>query len=280
MSRLSEEQRCGRYPSSAGMQATGQHGNTKKRPTNRSVSVAGRQGNGHGESEDAAANGVEAEEIQYWPPLKSFLRAPSDPNAKQPLVNCTICFEPLIIKGLSADRGAKEYALVLPCAHFVGDRCMRAWRRECETKDRLLSCPICRVALIFPECSHPITGALAPAFPGDDVSQVPLTVREGGIIPDRCHDCCSREAYSRAREAYIDEQLIPRAMSLFTANTVSATRLRTLRKLLGDMFDCVPFIDCVFNYKAPSWAEPGRDEIPDEATWTSVSVSRNLSSVR
>ncbi len=200
----------------------------------------GRQGvTGIGHDEESKA--LETDLTSYWPALKPHLQGDAnsdDDSSKKVRAECIICLRPLMTwtepGGADDDDSYQpwtEYALVLPCGHLVGDQCMRTWRKHQERDTgRPPRCPLCKYSLQFKGCGHAITGVLAPVYPCDDVGQVPLTVPEGGRVPDQCHDCEKRD--------YIDVEVTCRlARKSFRLLRSSANMLSKLREQVGVEFD-------------------------------------------
>ena len=208
----------------------------------------------------------EAGEISYWPALVSYLADPHAHAGATPKVNCAICREgPLKVAGISTDEGdlrdppEKEHALVLPCGHILGARCMRSWKCAHERvnaeemrPDRPLQCPLCKFDLVFPVCRHAVPGVPAPVDPsGDDFGQVPETVPEGGFVPNECH-YCARISYIKERELHHLQLMIMRGMPIDVVEE-SLDEIDYLRSRFSDDYDQL----CS---RIPSWADPRMHE--------------------
>ncbi|KAI0594489.1 hypothetical protein F4775DRAFT_596271 [Biscogniauxia sp. FL1348] len=83
-----------------------------------------------------------------------------------------------------------EGLAVLPCGHFFGSNCIEKWIHTQEMAEEVPCCPMCRFELIHPDdyCEHaiqiqPYNGSLPRN------RQTPLTLPEGGRVPDLCDIC-------------------------------------------------------------------------------------------
>ncbi|KAI0117425.1 hypothetical protein F4814DRAFT_448427 [Daldinia grandis] len=81
-----------------------------------------------------------------------------------------------------------EPMAVLPCGHFFSFRGIDDWIRTRASDNICPDCPLCRFPLIYPQCGHEIR--IRPydmRFTRD--GQLPLTVSEGGFVPEYCRRC-------------------------------------------------------------------------------------------
>ncbi|KAI1193008.1 hypothetical protein F5X97DRAFT_339463 [Nemania serpens] len=82
-----------------------------------------------------------------------------------------------------------EGLTILPCGHYLGSTCLERWLGESEwsSSDSCAACPLCRLKLRYP-CGHYLAPReLNPIHTRRH--QVPLTLPEGGEIPENCPDC-------------------------------------------------------------------------------------------
>jgi hypothetical protein len=109
-----------------------------------------------------------------------------------------------------------EPLVVTPCGHLLGYHCLEIHcrYRDEDDEERLLdppggrNCPVCRFKFLYPLCRHRMK--LRPY----DIKvarhqQTPLTILEGGMVPEQCPECDRKDA-----EACISElvhELLPDA---------------------------------------------------------------------
>lgn len=77
-----------------------------------------------------------------------------------------------------------EAFVVLPCGHFMGGRCYARWHSVNVQEHSRPHCPLCRFNMDYPACHHSI-----PLIVADTETPVPLTIAEGGQVPQRCSEC-------------------------------------------------------------------------------------------
>lgn len=91
-----------------------------------------------------------------WHRVKAFLRYPV---GDAPTVKCDACHvSHLRICGIPIGEAPSEAAVVLPCGHMIGDRCITE-------STKAARCPVCQFSLRFRDqlCPHIIEGIYAPS---------------------------------------------------------------------------------------------------------------------
>ncbi|KAI0554908.1 hypothetical protein F4679DRAFT_579252 [Xylaria curta] len=79
-----------------------------------------------------------------------------------------------------------ERIVVFPCGHVFGDKCVR----EEYWEQRDLACPSCGFRMVYTNCGHAIVPAIVPTSCAGSVRDTfPLTIPEGGQIPNNCKEC-------------------------------------------------------------------------------------------
>ncbi|KAK3934326.1 hypothetical protein QBC46DRAFT_427973, partial [Diplogelasinospora grovesii] len=77
---------------------------------------------------------------------------------------------------------------VLPCGHVFGSGCWERYERDrMRGPGRVIICPLagCGFELGYKRCPHRVE----PRAPRVDLKNLPLTIPEGGKVPDTCL-CC------------------------------------------------------------------------------------------
>jgi hypothetical protein len=139
----------------------------------------------------------------FWPDVRNYIECKGSlkPGQSIPIGICGLCQDTeLDILGLplsdEAMSGTKP-ARITVCGHMACHTCLEAWYRTCYREGRRITCPFCRHVLHF-TCGHKILGFLIPTMndiPGEFpnftsyLSDVPLTLPEGGNQPDTCEGC-------------------------------------------------------------------------------------------
>ncbi|KAI1660282.1 hypothetical protein F4813DRAFT_401221 [Daldinia decipiens] len=104
------------------------------------------------------------------------------------------------------DTSRSEPMAVLPCGHFFGFRGIDDWVRTRYNDNVCPDCPLCRFLLVYPQCGHEIRiRPYDPRFTRD--GQLPLTIPEGGSVPDYCLRC--RVDYLKLLGQQIAHQVYP-----------------------------------------------------------------------
>lgn len=147
------------------------------------------------EGPPSPARYAEGEEEGLWHNVKAYLR---NPNGPEPIITCPVCqVDELDIRGLGAGRYSRgnddiDLAVVLPCGHMIGRRCLEQSNRAREAGFLVCRCPLCNFELQYqdPECcAHTIEGIFAPSEERHSLDRVPPTIPEGGLVPLVCNDC-------------------------------------------------------------------------------------------
>lgn len=159
----------------------------------------------------------------FWPNVKNWLVSH---QGNQPLPTCPICYTELDVQGIdsvpsldatpasasspSADGpspspfpfhdqstcDAEGMASVLPCGHMVCHNCILTTMEEMTADDSAL-CPVCRTSCCDDDdndtCGHKVHYHVATAETNDPnwIERIPLTIPEGGRIPERCWACAT-----------------------------------------------------------------------------------------
>ncbi|KAI1400501.1 hypothetical protein F4819DRAFT_497311 [Hypoxylon fuscum] len=157
-------------------------------------------------------------------------------------LSCLICGDkyldlPSIVSPRLSAEDIQDYTelmTVLPCSHILGAKCFDSW---CETrKDQNLhpECPFCRYPLIHQECGHNIQiRQYDPRFPRQ--GQLPLTITEGGFVPDYCYTC--RRDHQRMEATAMVEATYPQDVpgyAFVDQNQCSTEEFRYLRQRMWD----------------------------------------------
>ncbi|KAI1802394.1 hypothetical protein F4811DRAFT_529597 [Daldinia bambusicola] len=104
------------------------------------------------------------------------------------------------------DAARTEPMAVLPCGHYFGFKGIDDWIRTRVTDEMPPDCPACRFFLIYPQCGHEIKIRPYDArFQRD--GQLPLTIPEGGIVPEYCWRC--RVDWIRAMSQHLAYEIYP-----------------------------------------------------------------------
>lgn len=129
--------------------------------------------------------------------IAKFFKTGYDLNGSHILLDlhCNICCtnqievpSKLCVNRSPDDTELLEEMMVLPCGHIFGADCMNEWIHTRRDEDTFPDCPMCRFPLFYPECAHEIRlRAYNPNFPRE--VQVPLTIPEGGVVPQYCPAC-------------------------------------------------------------------------------------------
>ncbi|ROT40539.1 hypothetical protein SODALDRAFT_330264 [Sodiomyces alkalinus F11] len=69
---------------------------------------------------------------------------------------------------------------MMPCGHVAGAACLDAWFADHDT------CPFCRRRLVYRKCGHKVT---TRHVTHEGLFLIPMTIPEGGAIPDLCIKC-------------------------------------------------------------------------------------------
>ncbi|KAI1367151.1 hypothetical protein F5Y08DRAFT_337029 [Xylaria arbuscula] len=95
---------------------------------------------------------------------------------------------------------------VLCCGHVFGSSCLENWFVTSLEEGRRLCCPICRFELVYSGCGHFLgTRTHDPHLYRS--RSVPLTLPEGGHIPEYCDECYARTV--RETALHLQDLLFP-----------------------------------------------------------------------
>ena len=153
---------------------------------------------------DGVPNTPDTTHTILWPDARKYIECKGriEPGKRPPIAICGLCQETeLDILGLPlSDETVSNIkpARITVCGHMACHTCLETWYRTCYEGGRRITCPFCRHVLHF-RCGHKILGFLIPAFNDIDASEfsnfssylsnVPLTLPEGGKQPDECNGC-------------------------------------------------------------------------------------------
>ncbi|KAK0739446.1 hypothetical protein B0T21DRAFT_409794 [Apiosordaria backusii] len=142
----------------------------------------------------------EREEVSLWHQLKAWIHMSPEQKAvtKTPIVNCLVCLEEN--ENLTPATPPENIAnanpgIVLFCGHMMCKDCYDGWAEHLTNSGETVSCPKCRLDLVyttkkesFEGCTHPAYAYPLPAASWQP-DYIPPTKPEGGSIPNFCHPC-------------------------------------------------------------------------------------------
>ncbi|KAK0715806.1 hypothetical protein B0H67DRAFT_250997 [Lasiosphaeris hirsuta] len=112
-------------------------------------------------------------------------------------IGCVICKEHVLRlrpEMETLDECRDSIPALLPCGHVFGRACLEEWLSQGN-----LSCPACRIALVYPICRH----AIRPRnLYEDTIFTVPKTIPRGGVIDISCEICLEGTNHHVARQLW------------------------------------------------------------------------------
>ncbi|KAI0533078.1 hypothetical protein GGR58DRAFT_506753 [Xylaria digitata] len=134
------------------------------------------------------------EDVSLFSDFAHYLDTGVDENGFPVVIDltCLICTErKLLVQASVAARSqqAHERLAILPCGHFMGENCLSRWLLSTGlyNYNSCTHCPLCRFELAY-ECGHFILPYKYNPFMRRG-KQIPITLPEGGKIPDECEIC-------------------------------------------------------------------------------------------
>ncbi|KAK0666390.1 hypothetical protein QBC41DRAFT_398077 [Cercophora samala] len=166
------------------------------------------------------------EELQFWPQLKAWMqRNPHgiQAGATAPVVHCVICLDndEVLTPATPPEKVANAHpGITLFCGHMMCKACYEPWAEHLTNKGETVTCPSCRLDLVYTKDQVSFDGCTHPAVPWDlpinsyHPCNIPPTKPEGGSIPNFCHSCrvdsmnyIARQISELRQEGYNDYQV-------------------------------------------------------------------------
>ncbi|KAI1736869.1 hypothetical protein F4680DRAFT_451481 [Xylaria scruposa] len=157
-------------------------------------------------------------------------------------LTCSICMESKLLvsncqaANSSSDSRPSEDLCVMPCGHFIGYDCLYEWLLT--TANSTPTCPLCRFELVY-RCGHDVE-------PREYTSlmtrreQVPLTVPEGGMVPnycDACYERCIMQAVERLRHLLFPDDILDGDLQYEnSAEILRSTSVQFRRRVLNYLY--------------------------------------------
>ncbi|KAH6631388.1 hypothetical protein F5144DRAFT_491348 [Chaetomium tenue] len=140
----------------------------------------------------------------FWPDIRKYIESNgrSESGEWPRIAVCGLCFDAkLDILGLSPScevTSSIKPAVITICGHMACRPCIDSWYQARYSAHEPLTCPFCKHEMRFDKCAHRILGFRIPTnneiYSGISglasyLSDVPLTLPEGGKSPGRCNAC-------------------------------------------------------------------------------------------
>lgn len=159
---------------------------------------------GKSSAEPVTAAGRSRLNATFWPSLEhrlEYSNSFADRSWSHLGLECLVCHEPLLFEGQYDEHGNPmglnalishcarrhpddEVAVVLPCGHIIGHKCLTTLR----DMPGMPTCPMCRSPGQYAHCECVYEDLPAPRD-AEQLQDFPFTAVEGFVLPQECDNC-------------------------------------------------------------------------------------------
>ncbi|KAI1266825.1 hypothetical protein F5Y18DRAFT_425375 [Xylariaceae sp. FL1019] len=181
---------------------------------------------------------ITSEDVSLFSEFASYLDTGVDEAGRSVALDltCLICQENYleVPESVACHRPVDcvEGLAVLPCGHFFGSDCLYRWLKmtfEGEDDAADPCCPLCRFKMLY-RCDHLIQAKEYEPY-WERARQIPLTIPEGGRVPEQCDDCY-RDACGDIM-AQLKEVIVPPFIDDFHLLEIDTNTLQDIAFRLG-----------------------------------------------